>query len=150
DSAAVRHGADKAMSSVSSFVNDQILRRSKQTATPTSPAASPSPSPSPATPSSATPSATPDTASAPPAAAPAPPAKTSAAPPPPSAPPVPPSATPAPPPVSPPRREARGAPPSKATPNCGVGREDLYGSSRRCAPVEDNRSRALEDFIPEG
>jgi hypothetical protein len=152
DSAAVRHGADKAMSSVSSFVNDQILRRSKQTAAPTSPTASPSPSPSSATPS-ATPSAAPDTASAPPAAAPAPPAKTAAGPAPSSATPVPPSAVPAHPPVSAPRREARGAPPAKATPNCGVGREDLYGSSRRCAPPEDNRSdnrsRALEDFIPE-
>jgi hypothetical protein len=148
DAPAVRHGADQVMSSVSSFINEQILRRSKEptapTSTPSSPAASPSPSPS-----SAASSAAHDTASAPPATGPAPPAKTSAAPAPSSATPLPPPAAAARPPVSAPRREARGAPPSKSITNCGVARDDRYPSSSRCAPPEDDRSRAAEDIIPE-
>src|SRR5260370_8103997 len=88
--AAARHSVDKAMSSVSSFVNEQILRRSKEaTAPPTAPA--PIPSPPAASPfPSATPSAAPTTTSAPPAPPP-PPSPNSPAPPPPpsSAPPSP-------------------------------------------------------------
>src|SRR5229473_164966 len=61
--AAVRHSMDKALSSMSSFVNEHIFWRSKEAA-PTSPAPTPSPS-------AAAPSPTP---SAPPATAPAPPA----------------------------------------------------------------------------
>jgi hypothetical protein len=142
DAPAIRHSADQVMSSVSSFINEQILRRSKESTAPASPpAASPSPSP--------TPSAAPDTASAPPATAPAPPAKTLAAPGPSSATPAPPPSAPVHPPVSAPRREARGAPPSKSAANCGAAGEDRYSSSRRCAPLEDNRSRAAEDIIPE-
>jgi hypothetical protein len=135
--ATVRHSADNAMSSVSSFVNEQILRRSKE-----APAPPPTPAsiPSPASPSS--------TASAPPATAPAPSGAVTA----PSAPPsvnlAPPSAFPASPPVLPPRREPRGAPPSRSTANRDAAREDRYPSSRRYAPFEDNRSGALEDIIP--
>ena len=56
--AAVRHSVDKAMSSVSSFVNEHILRQSKEATAPPTP--------------STTPSGAPATASAPPATAPAP------------------------------------------------------------------------------
>jgi hypothetical protein len=147
--AAVRRSADTAMSSVGSFVNDQILRRSREaTAPPTasapilsSPAASPSPP-------SATPSAAPATASDPSATAPAPPANPSAPSAPPSATPASPSTAPAGPPVSP-RRDARGTPPSKSAANHGAAREDRYPSSRRSAPFEDGRSGAFDDIIPE-
>jgi hypothetical protein len=147
---AVRQRADKAMSSVSSFVNEQILRQSKEAATPPTPPA-PIPSPSAAAPSppSATPSAAPATAAAPPANAPAPPANESAAPAASSAAPAPPSAAPAGPPVSTPRRDARGEPSSKSAANCGAAPEDRYPRSRRCAPFEGTRPRALEDVIPE-
>ncbi len=147
--AAVRHSVDKAMSSVSSFVNEHILRQSKE-ATATPPAPIPSPPAAAPSPPSATPSAAPATAPAPPATAPAPSANAPAAPAPPSAAPAPPSAAPAGPPVSTPRRDARGKPPSKSAANCGAAREDRYPWSRCCAPFEDDRPRAFEDIIPEG
>jgi hypothetical protein len=161
--AAVRDSAGKAMSSVSSFVNDYILRRSKEaTATPT-PAADPIPPPPAAAPPSPTPPAAPATAPAPPATAPAPSANPPAAPAPPSAAPAAPSAAPAGPPVSTPRRDARGAPPSKSAANRGVAREDRDPWSRCCAPFEDDRPRieddrpriddrprSFQDIIPEG
>jgi hypothetical protein len=125
--AAVRHSLDKAMSSVSSFVNGRILRESKETTAPST---------------AATPSAVPAAASAPPATVPTP-----AAPPP--AAPVPPSAAAAGPPVSTPRRAARGESPPKAAANCGAAREDRYACSRRSAPFENDRPRVLEDMIPE-
>ncbi len=146
--AAVRHSVDKAMSSVSSFVNEQILRRSKEaTAPPTAPA--PIPSPPAASPlPSATPSAAPTTTSAPPATALAPSANAPAPPAPPSAAPA--SAAPAGQPVSTPRRDAKGDPPSKSAANRGAAREDRFPRSRCCAPFEDDRPRAFEDIIPEG
>ncbi len=146
--AAVRHSVDKAMSSVSSFVNEQILRRSKEaTAPPTAPA--PIPSPPAASPlPSATPSAAPATTSAPPATALAPSANAPAPPAPPSAAPA--SAAPAGQPVSTPRRDAKGDPPSKSAANRGAAREDRFPRSRCCAPFEDDRPRAFEDIIPEG
>jgi hypothetical protein len=142
---AVRHRADTAMSSVSSFVNEQISRPSKDaTAPPTTSAAIPSPpvaAPSP-------PSAVPGTAAAPPATAPAPSASETASPAAPVAAPSPPSATPAGPPASTSRRDARGAGPSKSAANCGATREDPW--SRRCAPFEDeSRPRAFKDMLPE-
>jgi hypothetical protein len=148
--AAVRHSVDKAMSSVSSFVNEQILRQSKEaTAPPTAPA--PIPSPPAASPlPSATPPAAPATAPAPPARAPAPSANESAPLAPPSAAPAPPSAAPAGPPVSTPRRDARAEPPSRSAANCCAAPEDRYPRSRCCAPFEDDRPRAFQDIIPEG
>jgi hypothetical protein len=174
--AAVRHGADKAMSSVGSFVNEQILRQSKEAAPPTppgptasAPAAAPSapaatPSPSPAAPSAApapataTAAPTPTPTPAPSATAPAPAASASAppAPPSPSTAPVAPSAAPAGPAVSAPRRDARSESASKSAANCGAARQDCYPRCCRYAPPEDNRPRALEgprsfeDVIPEG
>src|ERR1700682_4360165 len=71
---AVRHSVDKAMSSVSSFVNEYILRQSKEAPTPTPPAPIPSPP-------AAAPQAAPATTPAPPATAPAPPANAPAPPP---------------------------------------------------------------------
>jgi hypothetical protein len=175
--AAVRDGADKAISSVSSFVHEHISRQSKEAAAPPappSPIPSPpavAPSPPPLSPPSAAPSAAPATASAPLATAPAPsataPAPSAGAPTPSatapvpsasaSAPPGPPSAAPAPtspapagPTVSTPRRDARGGRLSKSAANHGAAPEDCYPQSRRYAPSEDNPPRALEDMIPEG
>jgi hypothetical protein len=166
--AAVRRSVDTAMSSVSSFVNEHILRQSKE-ATATPPA--PIPPPPAAAPPSAAPSAAPATAPAPPAAAPArssnapaapatapaPSSNAPAAPAPPSAAPAPPLEAPAGPPVLTPRRDARGAPPSKSAANRGASREDGDPRSRCCAPFEDNRPRieddrprTFEDIIPEG
>jgi hypothetical protein len=145
--AAVRRSADKAASSVSSFVREQILRQSKEAAAPTTPPAS-IPSPPVAAPS-ATPSAAP-AAAAPPATAPTPSANVSAPPAPPSAAPAPPSAAPAGPPASKPRRDARGDPPSRSAANCGVIREDRCPQSRPRAPFEDDRPHSLDDLIPEG
>ena len=171
--AAVRDSAGKAMSSVgssvSSFVNEYILRRSTE-APPTTTPAAPIPLPPAAAPPSATPSAAPATTPAPPATAPAPPANAPAPPAnapaaaaPPSAAPAPPSAAPAGPPVSTPRRDARGAPPSKSAANRGAAREDRDPRSRCCAPFEDDRPRieddrpriedrprSFQDIIPEG
>jgi len=147
--AAVRHSVDKAMSSVSSFVNEHILRQSKE-ATATPPAPIPSPPAAAPSPPSATPPAAPATAPAPPATAPAPSANVSVPPAPPSAAPAPPSAAPAGPRVSTPPRDARGKPPSKSAANCGAAREDCCPGSRCCAPFEDDRPRAFEDIIPEG
>ncbi|HTE96333.1 MAG TPA: hypothetical protein VK678_22935, partial [Bradyrhizobium sp.] len=107
--AAVRDSVDKAMSSVSSFVNEYILRQSKEATAPKPPAPIPSP-PAAAPPPSPAPLAAPATVPAPPATAPAPSANAPAAPAPPSAAPAPPSAAPAGPPVSTPRRDARGNP----------------------------------------
>ena len=131
---AVRQRADKAASSVSTFVNEQILRRSKEAAAP-SPSATPSPAPA--------------TAPAPAATAPAPSANESASPAPSSATPAPPSAAPAGPPVSTPRRNAKGEPPSKSATNCGAAPGDRYPWSCCCAPSGDDRPRASEDVIPE-
>jgi hypothetical protein len=151
--AAVRDSADKAASSVGSFVNEHILRQSKE-APPTPPAPIPSSQAEGPSSPSAAPSAAPATASAPPApsaTAPAPSASASAPPAPPSAAPAPPSAARAGPAVSTPRHDARGEPPSKSAANHGAAREeDCYPRCRRDAPSEDNRPRALEDIIPEG
>jgi hypothetical protein len=148
--AAVRHSADKAMSSVSSFVNEQILRQSKEaTAPPTPPAPIPSPPAEAQSPPSATPTAAPTAASAPPASAPAPSKNVSAPPVPRSAAPAPASAVPAGPPVSMPPRNARGEPPSRSTANCVAAQEDRYPYSRRSAPFESNRRRAFEDMTSE-
>ncbi|MFY9957813.1 hypothetical protein [Bradyrhizobium sp.] len=149
DITAVRQGADKAVSSVSTFIHEQILRQSKEAAAPPRPpAAIPSPSAvAPSPPPSATPAAPPATVPAPSATAPAPSANESAPPAPSSAAPAPPPAAPAGPPVSTPRR--KGAPPSKSATNCGPAREDRYPWSCCCAPSGDDRPRALEDVIPE-
>jgi hypothetical protein len=165
--AAVRHHADDAMSSVSSFVNKQILRQSRE-APPTPPDSIPSASVASPSPPSATPSAAVATAAAPPtspapipspsaatqpplsATPSAPPATGSAPLAPPSAAPAPPSATPAGPPASTTRRDASGAPPLRSAANCGAPGEDRYSWSRRCAPLEDDRPRALEGVMPEG
>ncbi len=155
---AVRQRADKAVSSLSSFVNEQILRQSKEAAPPTPPAPIPSPSAvAPSPPPSATPAAPPATVPVPSATAPAPSANESAPPAPSSAAPAPPSAAPPGPPVSTPRR--KGEPPSKSATNCGAAREDRYPWSCCCAPSGDGRPRALEsgdgrpraleDVIPE-
>jgi hypothetical protein len=107
--AAVRDSVDKAMSSVSSFVNEYILRQSKEATAPRPPAPIPSPPAAAPPPPSPAPLAAPATVPAPPATAPAPSANAPAAPAPPSA--APPSAAPAGPPVSTPRRDAKGTPP---------------------------------------
>jgi hypothetical protein len=156
--AAVRHSADKAMSSVTSFVNEQILRHSRETtAPPTPPVPIPSPPATTPSPPPATPSAAPTSASAPPATVPAPSANEAAAPAPPSAAPAPPSAAPAPPSAatadpraSTPRRDARVGPPSKSAANCGAAREDCFPCSRRCEPFEDDRPRTFKSMMPEG
>jgi hypothetical protein len=156
--AAIRDSAGKAMSSVSSIVNEYILRRSKEaTAPPRPPAPIPSPPAAAPPPPSPTPSAAPATAPAPPATAPAPSANSPAPLAPPSAAPAAPSAAPAGPPVSTPRRDTRGNPPSKPAANCGAAREDRCPWSRCCAPFEDDRPRieedrprTFEDIIPEG
>jgi hypothetical protein len=150
--AAIRQGMDKATSSVSSFINDYILRRSREEAAapPTPPASIPSPPAALPSPQSATPSA-------PPAAAPAPSAPAPAAPAPPSAAPAPGSAAPARPLVATPRRDARGDPLSRSPANRRPAREDCDPCSPRFAPFEDDRPRAfepdrprtLEDLIPE-
>src|SRR5450631_714497 len=148
--AAVRDSADKAMSSVSSFIHERILRQSKEApASPTPPAPIPSPPAAAPSPPSATPSAAPATESAPHAAAPAPSANTPAPPASPSAAPALPSAAPAGPPVSTPRRDARSKPPSKSAADCGAARDDHYPCSRRSTPFENNRPRDFEDMIPE-
>ena len=145
--AAVRRSADQAMSSVGSFVDAQILRRSKQaTAPPTAPAPIPS---APAASPSATPPAAPATAPAPPATASAP-SNASAPPAPPSAAPAAPSASPAGPPAPTPRRDAKGDPPSRSAANRGAAREDRTSGSRGSAAFEDDRPRAFEDIIPGG
>jgi len=148
--AAVRDSAGKAMSSVSSFVNEYILRQSKE-AKPTPPAPIPSPPAAAQSPPSLIPSAPPATAPA----APAPSANPPAALAPPSAAPAPPLEAPAGPPVSTPRRDVRGAPPSRSAANRGAAREDRDPLSR--APfeddrprIEDDRPRTFEDIIPEG
>ena len=154
---AVRDSADKAMSSVSSFIHERILRQSKEaTASPTPPAPIPSPPAAAPSPPSATPSAAPATASAPRATtpapsttAPAPSANTPAPPAPPSAAPALPSAAPAGPPVSTPRRDARSKPSSNSAADCGAARDDRYPCARRSTPFENNRPRAFEDMIPE-
>jgi hypothetical protein len=148
--AAVRHSADKAMSSVSSFINEQILRQSNEaTAPPTSRAPIPSPPAAAPSPPSATPSAAPAAASAPPASAPARPTNVSAPPAPPSAAPAPASAAPAGPPVSTSPRNARGESPLRPAANCGAAREDRNPCSSRSAPFENNRPRAFEDVTSE-
>jgi len=166
--ATVRHHADDAMSSVSSFVNERILRKSEEApptppnpipsasvAAPSPPSATPSPAPATATASPTLPApvqspsaaAQPTAAAAAPVAtAPAPSANEPASPARPSAAPAPPSVAPAGPPASTPRRDARGAPPSRSAANC----DDRNSWSRRCAPPEDDRARAFEGVMPEG
>jgi hypothetical protein len=136
--AAVRTTADKAISLLSSFVDERISPQSKKATVPPTP---PAPIPSPATavpsPPSATPSVAPAVASAPPTTAPTPPAH--------------PSAAPVGPPVSTSRRAApRGDSPPKPAANCGAAQEDRVPCSRRSAPVENDRPRAFEDMIQEG
>jgi hypothetical protein len=147
---AVRHSADQAMSSVSSFVNKNILLQSKEATAPP-PSLAPISSPPAAAPSppSVTPSAAPATASAPPTTVPTFAAHASAPPAPSPAAPAPPPTAPAGPPVSTPPRNARGEPPSRSAPNCGAAREDRYRCSRRSAPFESNRQRAFEDMTSE-
>jgi hypothetical protein len=140
--AAVRHSADQAMSSVNSFVNEHILRQSKEATAPPTPAAPIPSAPAPAAaPASATPPAAPATASAPPATAP-----TASAPA--SVPAAPPSAAPPGPPVSTPSRDA-SKPAAKSAANAGAAREDCCPRSRR-APFGDDRPRVLEEMIPPG
>jgi hypothetical protein len=150
ESAAVaRRGADSVMSSVSSFINEQILRWPKESAVP--PAPIPSPSAAAPPPPSANQPAAPPTASGPPATVPAPSANAPASPlPPPTVSPAPSSAAPACPPVGTPRREARREPNSKMATNCGVPREDRAPRPARRAPLEDDRPYTLDDVIPEG
>ena len=146
--AAVRHSADQAMSSVSSFVNEHILRRSSEaTAQLPPPVPIPSPPAAARSPPSPTPSAAPAAAPALPPIAPLAPSN---APAPPAATPAAPSAGPAGPPVSTPRRDTRGKPPSKSAANCGAAREDCYPWSGRRAPFEDDGPRAFGALIPEG
>jgi hypothetical protein len=148
--AAVRHSADQAISSVGSFIQERILRQSKEATAPTaSPAPIPSPSAAAPPPPSATPPAAPPTASAPPATAPAPSASVSAPPAPPLAAPAPASAAPAGRPLPTPRRDARGEPPAKSAADCAAAREDRYPCAGRSTPLENDRPRALEDIIPE-
>jgi hypothetical protein len=139
------------MSSVSSFVNEHILRRSSEaTAQLPPPVPIPSPPAAARSPPSATPSAAPAAA---PALPPIAPLASSNAPAPPAAPaatPAAPSAGPAGPPVSTPRRDTRGKPPSKSAANCGAAREDCYPWSGRRAPFEDDGPRAFGALIPEG
>jgi hypothetical protein len=147
---AVRTSADKAISSLSSFVNERILPQSKEaTAPPMPPVPIPSPPAAAPSPPSATPSAAPAAASAPPATAPAPSANAAAPSAPPPAAPAPALVAPAGPPVSTPRRDARGEPLSKSAANCGAAREDRYPCPRRPAPFENDRAHAFEDPIPE-
>ena len=141
--AAARRSTDQALSSVSSFIHERILRQSGEaTAPPTPPAPIPSPP-------AAAPSATPPTASAPPATAPAPSAGASVPLAPPAAPLAPPSAAPADRPASTPRRDARGEPPAKSAANCATGREDRYPCAGPSTPFENDRPSAVEDVIPE-
>jgi len=148
--AAARQSADKAVSSVSSFINEQILRRPKE-ATATAPPTPPAPVPSPSAAASSSPSAAPATAAAPPATVPAPSANTPAAPPaPPSAASAPPSAAPACPPVSTPGHEVRRKPPSRTATNCGGAWEDRSPRPARRTPYLDDRPRTFDDIIPEG
>jgi hypothetical protein len=150
----VRYSAGKAMSSVGTFLYEQLWRRPTEVAPPVPPAPIPSPtaaaaappSPSPS-PSAATPSPPPATAAAPPASVPAPAPSASSRLAPPSAAPTPPSAIPAGPPVLTPRRSARGDPPPV---NRGAAPENRYSQPRCCAPFVEDRPRALEDVIPEG
>jgi hypothetical protein len=141
--AAARRSTDQAISSVSTFIHERILRQSGEA---TAPATPPAPIPSPP---AAAPPATPPTASAPPATAAAPSASTSVPLAPPSAPLAPPSAAPADRPASTPRRDARGDPPAKSAANCATGREDRYPCAGRSTPFENDRPSAVEDVIPE-
>ena len=97
--AAVRHSTDQAISSVSSFIHERILRQSKEAAAPPTPSAPIPPAPSENSPAPPTP---PSVAPAPPPAAPAGPA------------------------VSTPSRDARGKPPSRSAAKCGAAREDRF------------------------
>jgi hypothetical protein len=128
DVIAARERSDAAMSSVSSFFEKRIMRRSEQAAAPPTPSA-PIPSPSPAnSPPPTTPPAGPAVTSAPPAPTPlatavVPPANE--------------STPPAPPPIAPPtpRLDARGAPPTNPA---------AKGGPRTLQP------RALENVMPDG
>jgi len=151
--ATARRGADGVMSSVSSFINEQILRRPKESAAAPTPSPVPIPSPSAAAPSlpSANQPAAPSTAQAPPAAVPAPSANAPAAPlAPPSAPPARSSAAPACPSGASPCREVRREPHSRTATNCCVPQEDRAPRPVRRAPLEDGRPLTFDDIIPEG
>jgi hypothetical protein len=146
----VRTSADKAISSLSSFVHERILPQAKEAIVPPTPAV-PIPSPRAAAPSlaSATPSTGLATAPAPPATAPAPSASAAAPSTPATAAPTPAPAAPAGPRVSTPRRGARGEPPSKPAANCGAAREDRRPCYRRAAPFKNDHPPAFKDIIPE-
>jgi hypothetical protein len=150
--ATARRGADGVMSSVSSFINEQILRRPKESAAVPTPSPVPIPSPSAAAPSvpSANQPAAPSTAQAPPVTVPAPSANAPAAPlAPPSAPPAPSSAAPACPSGASPCREVRREPHSRTATNCCVPQEDRAPRPARRAPLEDGRPLTFDEFIPE-
>ena len=123
DVSAARERADAAMSSVSSFVEKRIMRRSQEAAAPPTSTA-PSPSPSPAnSPPPAIPSTGPAVTSAPPATAANSSANKS----------VPPSTAPASPTAQTPRFDARGVPPSNPA------AKDRH---------QTVHPRALEDMVP--
>jgi hypothetical protein len=173
---AVRHGADRALSSVSSFVNEIIFRHpqtpsnenpsnkdpssaapSKEAeAPPRPPLPIPSASSAAASPPAATPPATPPpsgpgtASSQPPPTTPAPSGNVSVVPLPPAAAPAPPLAPPLAPRVSTPRRDARGSFPSRLAENCEAAPEDRYSRPRGRAPLVEERPRPLDDMIPEG
>lgn len=153
---AIRHGADEAMSWISSFIHERILRQSKEEAPPTPPAAIPSPPAASPSPPSGSQAATPATPPAPPATPAAPSANAPDSHTPPAATPTPPSTAPAAPPVSTPRHATRGKSPAKSAAICDPFPEDLDTGrwvppdANRPVPPEDGPLRAFEDMIPKG
>jgi hypothetical protein len=145
-----RQSADNVMSTVRTFINEQILRRPKETPT-TSPAPSSSPSAGATSPPFTTAPAAPSVAQAP-ATVPTPSPNRSASPPaPPSAASSSPSAAPACPPASAQRHEVRPKPSSRTATTCsGTWEwEDRPPAPARRAPYVDGRARILDDIIPE-
>jgi hypothetical protein len=150
-----------AIASVTDFVNGRILRPSTETAAPPTPP-SPIPSPSvlasslPTVPSSTSQPAAPTTAAVPPATASAPAATEQA--PAAAAPPAPPATQTNPianptanPPVATSRRDARGAPRSKAAATSGQARDEYAPWPRRGPSFDDDRRpRTLADVVPAG
>jgi hypothetical protein len=146
----VRISADRAISSLSSFVNERILPQSKEaTGPPTLPAPIPSPSAAGPSPPPATPSTAPAIVSAPRATAPAPPANAAAPPAPSPVTPAPASVAPAGPSASTPPHNGRSEPPSRSAANRGAAREDRYPCARRSVTFENDHPRTLEDAVPE-
>jgi hypothetical protein len=125
DVSAARERADAAMTSVSSFVEKQIMRPSQEAAAPPA-----STAPTPPSSANSPPPATPSTGPAVPSAPLATPAESSASE---SAPPAPPPTAPAGPTAQTPRLDARGAPPSNA--------------AAKDRP-QTAHPRALEDMMP--